>query len=146
MELINYYDILKVEKSVDLDTIKKAFRNEIALYHPDKNKSEGAKTHFNLLVEGFDILSNSEKRIAYDAMLRTSATNKPVIIEQKKQEQYTEWKKEAKKKSDTFRLTDLADLLILDLFLDAGLSSLFSGTENLIEGLGDSLGDIFDIF
>ncbi|WP_456437160.1 J domain-containing protein [Psychroserpens sp.] len=146
MELINYYDILKVEKSADLDTIKKAFRNEIALYHPDKNKSESAKVHFSLLVEGFDILSNSEKRIAYDAMLRASATNKPVIIEQKRQEQYTEWKKEAKKKSDTFRLTDLADLLLLDLFLDTGLSSLFSGTDNLIEGLGDSLGDIFDIF
>ena len=46
MELINYYDILNVEKSADLDTIKKAFRNEIALYHPDKNKSEGAKTAF----------------------------------------------------------------------------------------------------
>jgi len=146
MELINYYDILRVEKSADLDTIKKSFRNEIALYHPDKNKSENAKTHFNLLVEGFDILSNPEKRNAYDAMLETSATNKPVIIESNKQEQYTEWKKEAKKKSDTFRLTDLSDLLLLDLFFDVGISSLFSGTENLIEGLEDSLGDIFDIF
>ncbi|WP_052172569.1 J domain-containing protein [Psychroserpens jangbogonensis] len=147
MELINYYDILKVEKSADLDTIKKAFRNEIALYHPDKNKSEGAKEHFILLVEGFDILSNPEKRKAYDAMLGTSATNKPVVIEAKKQEQqYTEWKKEAKKKSDTFRLTDLSDLILLDLFFDVGLSSLFSGSENLIDGLGDSLGDIFDIF
>lgn len=146
MELVNYYTILKVEKSADLDTIKKAFRKEIALYHPDKNKSEDAKTHFNLLVEGFDILSNPEKRQAYDAMLQSSATNKPVVIQQKEQKQYTEWKKEAKKKSDTFRLTDLTDLLLLDMFLDAGLSSLFSGTENLIDGIGESLGDIFDMF
>ena len=146
MELVNYYHILKVEPSADLDTIKKAFRHEIALYHPDKNKCEGAKAHFDLLVEAFDILSNVEKRKAYDEMLKASATNKPVLIEPKKQEQYTEWKKDAKKKSDTFRLTDLSDLLLLDLFLDVGLSSLFSGTENLIDGLGDSLGDIFDIF
>lgn len=146
MELINYYTILKVEKSADLDTIKKAFRNEIALYHPDKNKSEGAKAHFNLLVEGFDILSNTEKRTAYDEMLETSVSNKPIIIEQKKQEQYTEWKKQAKKKSDTFWLTDLSDLLLLDLFFDAGISSLFSGSEHLIDGIGDSLGDLFDIF
>ncbi|WP_435413040.1 J domain-containing protein [Psychroserpens mesophilus] len=146
MELVNYYHILKVEPSADLDTIKKAFRHEIALYHPDKNKSEGAKAHFDLLVEAFDILSNVEKRKAYDEMLKASASNKPVLIEPKKQEQYTEWKKDAKKKSDTFRLTDLSDLLLLDLFLDVGLSSLFSGTDNLIEGLEDSLGDIFDIF
>jgi DnaJ-class molecular chaperone len=146
MELINYYTILKVEKSADLDTIKKAFRNEIALYHPDKNKSEDAKVHFQLLVEGFDILSHPEKRKAYDAMLESSSRTTPVIIESKEQEQYNEWKRQAKKKSDTFRLTDLSDLLLLDLFLDAGLSSLFSGTDTLIDGLGDSLGDIFDIF
>jgi DnaJ-class molecular chaperone len=146
MELINYYNILNVEKSADLDTIKKAFRNEIALYHPDKNNSEGAKVHFNLLVEGFDILSHSEKRKAYDEMLESSSSTAPVVIESKNQEQYKEWKKEAKKKSDTFRLTDLSDLLLLDLFLDAGLSSLFSGTDNLIDGIEDSLGDIFDIF
>ena len=146
MELVNYYTILKIDRLADLDTIKKAFRREIALYHPDKNKSEGAKAHFNLLVEGFDILSNPEKRKAYDDMLERSTTNKPILIEQKKQEQYTEWKKEAKKKSDTYWFTDLTDLLLLDLFLDVGLSSLFSGTESLIDGLDDSLGDIFDIF
>ena len=146
MELVNYYTILKIDRLADLDTIKKAFRREIALYHPDKNKSESAKAHFNLLVEGFDILSNPEKRKAYDDMLERSTTNKPILIEQKKQEQYTEWKKEAKKKSDTYWFTDLTDLLLLDLFLDVGLSSLFSGTESLIDGLDDSLGDIFDIF
>lgn len=146
MELVNYYHILNVETSADLDTIKKAFRKEIALYHHDKNESEGAKAHFNLLVEGFDILSNPEKRAAYDKMLNTSATHKPIIIEQKKQEQYTDWKKEAKKKSDTYWSTDLSELLLLDLFLDVGLSGLFSGSENLIDSLEDSLGDIFDIF
>lgn len=146
MELVNYYELLKIETSADLNTIKKAFRREIALYHPDKNKSEGAKVHFNVLVEGFDILSNPEKRKAYDAMLGFSVTNKPVIIEQKKQEQYREWKKEAKKKSDTYWLTDLSDLLLLDLFLDVGLSSLFSGSDDLIDGIGNSLGDLFDIF
>ncbi|WP_323788053.1 J domain-containing protein [Psychroserpens sp.] len=146
MELINYYELLNVESSADLDTIKKAFRREIALYHPDKNTSEGAKVQFDLLVEAFEMLSDSEKRKAYDEMLSTSATNKPVRIEPKQQEQYTEWKKEAKKKSEIYWLSDLSDLLVLDLFLDVGLSSLFSGTDNLLDGLGDSLGDIFDIF
>lgn len=146
MELHNYYQLLNIDKSADLDAIKKAFRTEIALYHPNNNKSEGARVRFDMLVEGFDILSNPKKRDAYDQMLGFSETNKPVLIEPKAEEQYKEWKKEAKKKSDTYWLRDLSDLLLLDLFLDAGLSGLFSGTEDLLDGLGDSLGDIFDIF
>ena len=140
------YIILNVKSDATSEEIKKSYKKLVLKYHPDKNKSEGALAHFNLLVEGFDILSNSEKRNAYDKMLESSAKNKPVILEPKKQEDYKEWKKEAKKKSETYWLTDLSDLLVLDLFLDVGLTSLFSGTESLIEGLGDSLGDVFDLF
>lgn len=146
MELINYYQLLNIDTSADLDTIKKVFRTEIALYHPDKNTSEGARNRFDLLIEGFDILSNPKKREAYDQMLGYTETNKPVLIEPKAEEQYKEWKKEAKKKSDRYWLKDLSDLLLLDLFLDVGLSSMFSGTDDLLDGLGDSLGDIFDVF
>ncbi|SDS67384.1 DnaJ domain-containing protein [Formosa sp. Hel1_31_208] len=146
MKLQNYYQLLNIKRSADLDAIKKAFRTEIALYHPDKNTSEGARIRFDLLIEGFDILSNPKKREAYDNMLGNVETNKPVLIEPKAEEQYKEWKKESKKKSDTYWLKDLSDLLLLDLFLDVGLSSLFSGTDDLLDGLGDSLGDIFDVF
>ncbi|MEY8848868.1 J domain-containing protein [Psychroserpens sp. XS_ASV72] len=146
MELPQYYELLKVEDGADLDTIKKAFRREIALYHPEKNSSENARQHFEKLVEAFDILSHPDKRRAYDDWLKQQANNKPVVIAQKQESQYQDWKKEAKKKSDTFWNSDLADLLVLDLFLDAGLSSLFSGADGLLDGIGDSLGDIFDIF
>lgn len=150
MELVNYYKLLNIENTADLNTIKKAFRREIALYHPDKNKSPDSRAHFDMLVEAFDILSNTEKRLAYDAMLRTSGTNKPLIIELEKQEQYeeqyTEWKKEAKKKSETYWYKDLEDLLILDLFLSVGFDSFFDGIDSITDGLGDSIGDIFDIF
>lgn len=146
MELTNYYQLLNIDPSADLDTIKKAFRIEIALYHPDNNKSEGTKARFELLVEGFEILSHPTKREAYDAMLRSTETNKPILMEPKAEEQYQEWKKEAKKKSKTYWDSSLAELLVLDIFLDAGFSGLFSGTEDLFDGLEDSLGDIFDIF
>nr|WP_321233325.1 DnaJ domain-containing protein [uncultured Psychroserpens sp.] len=144
MELQNYYRLLHIEKSADIDAIKKAFRTEIALYHPDNNKSEGAKVRFNLLVEAFDILSNPKKREAYDNMLDATQANKPVIIEPKAEAQYEEWKKESKKKSKDYWNTSLTELLVLDIFLEAGFSGLFSG--NLLDGIGDSLGDIFDIF
>ena len=144
MALQNYYRLLNIDTSADLDTIKKAFRTEIALYHPDNNKSEGAKLRFELLVEAFEILSNPKKRNAYDAMLKASNTNKPVVIEPKSEAQYQEWKKESRKKSDNYWETSLTELLLLDVFLDAGLGGLFSG--DLLDGMEDTLGDLFDIF
>ena len=41
------------------ETIKKAFRKEIAIYHPDNNASTEAREKFEQLVEAFDILSNA---------------------------------------------------------------------------------------
>jgi len=146
MELQNYYSLLHIEKSADLESIKKAFRTEIALYHPDNNKSEAARARFDLLVEAFEILSNPKKREAYDVMLETSKTNQPVIIEPKAQEQYKEWKTESKKKSKGYWNTSLTELLVLDIFLEAGFSGLFSGVGDLFDDLGDSLGDIGDLF
>lgn len=147
MIISNYYKILKIEKTSDLDAIKKAFRREIALYHPDKNKSEDAKPHFDLIIEGFHILSNPERRNAYDKMLFSSEENIPVIINKPIEEfQYKEWKQESKKKAKTYRDYSLAELLVMDIFLEAGFNGLFSVGGDLLEGLGDSLGDVFDIF
>lgn len=147
MELTNYYVLFKIEKTADLDTIKKAFRKEITLYHPDNNTSENARTHFDLLVEGFHILSNPERRNAYDKMLLSSENNASVILNEPIEAfQYEEWKQESKKESQSYWDGTIGELLLLDIFLDVGFSSLFSGTEDLLDGLGDSLGDIFDIF
>lgn len=152
MELTNYYKLLKIEQSADLDTIKKAFRTEIALYHPDKNKTEGARAHFDLLVEAFDILSNPNKRKVYNEMLSKSSANTELIVATTEEErfeewQYTEWQKEAKQKSNDYWLKDLSELLVLDIFMEAGMSGLFFGVDSMLDGLGDSLeglGDIFD--
>ena len=140
--ITNYYTLLNIDQSADLETIKKAFRKEIALYHPDNNSSPEARERFELLVEGFDILSNEEKRRNYDALLKHEATNKPIVIEQK--QQYEEWQKEAKKKSKSYEGIGLEELLLLDIFVLNGdfLDGLLSGADGIFDGLGD----IFDIF
>jgi DnaJ-class molecular chaperone len=147
MELTNYYELLKIEKSVDIDTIKKAFRTEIALYHPDNNSSIHARTQFDLLMEGFHILSNPERRNAYDKMLLSSKNNIPVVINEPIEEfQYNEWKQESKKKSQGYWDGSIAELLLTDIFLEVGFNGLVFGADELLDGIGDSLGDIFDIF
>ena len=144
--ITNYYTLLKIKQSADLYDIKKAFRKEIAIYHPDNNKSEDARAIFNLLVEAFEVLSDTEKRNTYDTLLKSQATNKPLVIEQK--EAYDEWKEESKKKSKKYYDFGLDELLFLDLFILNGdvLDGLLSGTGDLLEGLTDSLGDVFDLF
>ncbi len=154
MELTNYYKLLKIDPSSDLNTIKKAFRTEIALYHPDNNTSEGARTHFDLLVEAFDILSNKDKRKTYDELLLKHSNESSMVITQiektsSQEYQYEQWQKEAKTKSKNYWAKDLNDLLLLDVFLEVGMSGLFHGVDSLLDGIGDSLdglGDILDVF
>lgn len=141
--LTNYYDLLNIPKDSDIETIKKAFRREVSLFHPDNNKSPEAKAIFNSIIEAFDVLSNPEKRKAYDKMLLNAETNKPAVITEQQEETYKEWQKEAKKKSKKSWETPLTDLLLLDLFFDISFFGIF---DDLGDTLGDAIGDVFDLF
>src|ERR1700687_3562885 len=63
----DYYEILGISKTADLDAIKQAYRNLARQYHPDvaENKSD-AEFHFKEINEAFAVLSNAEKRARYD--------------------------------------------------------------------------------
>ena len=86
MTIKNYYDILKVEQNSDLETIKTAFRREVAIYHPENNKSEGAKSKFEDVIEAYDVLSRPEKRSAFDQILNKNQTSTEVIILEQQEE------------------------------------------------------------
>lgn len=147
MTFKNYYSILNIKPDSNLETIKKAFRKEIAIYHPENNKTEEAKSKFEDIIEAFDVLSNPEKRKGFDEILNNQTKNIPIEIEHKQEEQYKGWNKEAKKKSKKYRDTTLTDLLALDLLLHADVvGDLLSETDGLFDGLSDSISDIFDIF
>lgn len=80
-------------------------------------------------------------------MLNNQSKAIPAVLDQKQEEQFNDRNKEAKKKSKKYRETTLTDLLALDLLLHADIiGGLLSETDGLIDGIGDSLGDIFDIF
>lgn len=64
----NYYEILEVEQTATRDDIAKAFRKLAAKYHPDRNPgNKEAEAKFVLLSEAYTVLSDPEKRRAYDA-------------------------------------------------------------------------------
>ncbi len=63
----DYYEVLGVERSVDLDGIKKAYRKLALQYHPDRNPGdETAEERFKEITEAYEILQDPEKRGSYD--------------------------------------------------------------------------------
>ncbi len=65
----DYYSVLGVEKGADDATIKKAYRKLAMKYHPDRNPDDkAAEEKFKEVGEAYEVLSNADKRAAYDRL------------------------------------------------------------------------------
>jgi molecular chaperone DnaJ len=63
----DYYEILEVTKTSTGEEIKKSYRKLAVKFHPDKNPGDHtAEEKFKELGEAYDILSDEQKRAAYD--------------------------------------------------------------------------------
>ncbi|WOO87161.1 DnaJ domain-containing protein [Mollicutes bacterium LVI A0039] len=62
----SYYESLGISNNADAVTIKKAYRELVKKYHPDIYKGEDRDTKFQEIQKAYDVLSDEEKRAAYD--------------------------------------------------------------------------------
>ena len=63
----DYYQLLGVERSADQAAIKSAFRKLAMKYHPDRNPGDAeAEQKFKEIGEAYEVLSDEQKRAAYD--------------------------------------------------------------------------------
>jgi molecular chaperone DnaJ len=65
----DYYETLGVAKNASDDDIKKAYRKLAMKYHPDRNQGDAAKAaeeKFKEAKEAYEMLSDPQKRAAYD--------------------------------------------------------------------------------
>jgi molecular chaperone DnaJ len=63
----DYYEVLGVNKDVSEADLKKAYRRLAMKHHPDRNPDDAdSEAHFKEAKEAWEVLSNPQKRAAYD--------------------------------------------------------------------------------
>ncbi len=62
----DYYEVLGIARNATDEEIKRAFRKLAFKYHPDRNRDDGAEERFKEVNEAYEVLADSDKRVAYD--------------------------------------------------------------------------------
>lgn len=62
----DYYEVLGVPRNATAEELKSAFRRLARQFHPDVNKAADAEERFKEINEAYAVLSDDEKRAAYD--------------------------------------------------------------------------------
>lgn len=62
----DFYEVVGVSKNASDEEIKRAYRKLALQWHPDRNKSPEATPRFKEINEAYEVLSDPEKKAAYD--------------------------------------------------------------------------------
>lgn len=73
----NYYDILQINKNASPEIIEKAYKTLAKKYHPDLQQTvegkQGAEEILKEINEAYEVLSNPEKKLAYDNTIQENS-------------------------------------------------------------------------
>ena len=72
-----HYAALGLKSDATLADIKRAFRQKASQFHPDRNTAEDAPARFREVQEAYDVLSDSDKRKAYNDNRRRNLLDDP---------------------------------------------------------------------
>jgi DnaJ-class molecular chaperone len=74
----DHYLALGVSSGATLAEIKKAFRQQAAIHHPDRNKAPDAAARFRAVQEAYEILGDDAQREAYDNNRKRNLLDSPI--------------------------------------------------------------------
>ena len=72
-----HYAALGLKSDATLSDIKRAFRQKASQFHPDRNSDPDAPARFREVQEAYDVLSDDDKRKAYDDNRRRNLLDDP---------------------------------------------------------------------
>jgi DnaJ-class molecular chaperone len=72
-----HYAALGLKSDATLSDIKRAFRQKASQFHPDRNSDPDAPARFREVQEAYDVLSDNDKRKAYDDNRRRNLLDDP---------------------------------------------------------------------
>ena len=88
---VEYYRLLDIPPNACLTEIREAYFRKAKLLHPDINPSEEAKVQFAQVQEAYQVLSNVDRRVGYDRIMKrdgvivdVEAETKPEVEERLK--------------------------------------------------------------
>ncbi|MHB8948430.1 MAG: DnaJ domain-containing protein [Rhodoferax sp.] len=76
--MTDHYATLGISSAATLADIKKAFRQQASLHHPDRNAAANAAARFRAVQEAYEVLSDPDKRQAYDDNRRRNLLDSPL--------------------------------------------------------------------
>lgn len=76
--MTDHYTTLGLSSAATLADVKKAFRQKASSWHPDKNAAAEAAARFRAVQEAYEVLSDANKRRAYDDNRRRNLLDSPV--------------------------------------------------------------------
>jgi len=72
---LNPYNVLNIDKTASKSEIRKAYKDSVRKWHPDKNSSPEAEQKFIDIQKAYELLSNEEKRYEYDQGFSSQQNN-----------------------------------------------------------------------
>lgn len=74
----DHYAALGLNSAATLADIKKAFRQQASVHHPDRNAAADAAARFRSVQEAYEVLSDETRRQAYDDNRRRNLLDSPI--------------------------------------------------------------------
>jgi len=76
---VDYYEDLQVSSNADQETIERVHRLLAKRYHPD-NSVTGDSEKFRIITSAYKVLSDAEKRAAFDAIYENARNHKLKVL------------------------------------------------------------------
>lgn len=64
----DFYDLLEIPPDAPRKEVKRAFREQVRIYHPDHNDDDRARAQFTAVQKAYEILGDPVERTAYDRL------------------------------------------------------------------------------